>query len=159
MTEHHNFRHGHRAARSPEYRAWQSMLGRCYCKTAGAYPRYGARGVTVVDAWRGRGGFEQFLAHIGPKPSPRHSLDRIDRTQPYGPGNVRWATGREQNINRDIARTLTLGGVTKPVDVWAAEKGLEYATVMRRIYAGHPPEVCLSTTPLPKPGRPRRRAA
>lgn len=156
---HHNFRHGHRGTGShgsPEYRAWQSMIGRCHCPTSGAFPKYGARGVRVADEWRGRGGFEAFIAHIGSKPTPRHTVDRIDRSKPYGPGNVRWATPHEQNINRSVTRTLTLGGVTKTVDEWAREKGLPYATVMRRVYAGHPPDVCLSLTPLPKPGRPRR---
>jgi hypothetical protein len=144
-TRDSRLRHGHRrTTASPEYMAWQCMLWRCYCPTNGAFHAYGAKGITVSDEWRGRGGFERFLAHIGTKPSPRHSIDRVDNTRGYEPGNVRWATGREQNLNRAVARTITVGGVTRPVIEWSELLGIEYATIMRRVYRGCSPERCLS---------------
>ncbi len=56
------------------------------------------RGITVCDEWRED--FNAFLAHIGRRPSPSHSLDRINNDGNYEPGNVRWATKREQGLNR-----------------------------------------------------------
>jgi hypothetical protein len=59
---------------------------------------YGARGVIVCDRWRDS--FENFLADVGFKPLPNLSLDRIDNSGNYEPGNVRWATQKEQINNR-----------------------------------------------------------
>lgn len=162
-VKHFNETHGHRKQGpngSAEYRAWQSMIWRCHCSTNGAFHHYGARGVTVCDEWRGRGGFERFLAHIGPKPSARHSVDRIDNAGGYLPGNVRWATPIEQNANRTITRTLTLDGVTRTVSAWSRELGLEYATVMRRVALGKSAGECLAppTVVSPMKGKHRRAA-
>lgn len=81
---------------SPEYRAWQGMLSRV-SPTAKSRHYYFERGISVCERW---GSFENFLADMGRKPSPRHSLDRIDNAGNYGPGNCRWATPAQQNSNR-----------------------------------------------------------
>jgi hypothetical protein len=88
-----------------EYHAWQSMMNRCYNPKHRAYPRYGGRGIRVCDPWRGVGGFEQFLADMGPRPPGRHgrrsmyTLDRIDVNGMYEPSNCRWATWSVQACN------------------------------------------------------------
>jgi hypothetical protein len=146
LTDHPNVTHGHRRSEghgSQEYLAWQGMIWRCHCPTNGSYQAYGAKGIVVAKEWRGRGGFERFLAHVGSKPSLKHTLDRRDGTRGYEPGNVRWATPYEQNINRDVTRTLTIGDVTKPVIEWARERDLEYATVLARLDRGWAPERCI----------------
>lgn len=81
-----------------EYQAWLSMRSRCLCKTNSAYKNYGGRGITVCDEWKAD--FLAFLNHIGPKPSPDLSLDRIDNNDGYRPGNVRWADRSTQSRNR-----------------------------------------------------------
>jgi len=83
---------------SPEYQAWRSMLGRCLQKRRGSYPNYGGRGITVCDEWKLS--FEAFISHIGPRPSPGHSVDRINNDGNYEPSNVRWATRSQQQQNR-----------------------------------------------------------
>ncbi len=60
--------------------------------------KYGAKGTRVCDEWRAA--YEPFLAHVGRKPTPTHSLDRIDPWGHYEPGNVRWATPTEQASNQ-----------------------------------------------------------
>ena len=84
---------------TPEYRAWVNMITRCHNPNATRYKDWGGRGITVCEEWRNN--YEAFLAHIGRKPSPRHSIDRFpNNSGNYEPGNVRWATPREQNLNQ-----------------------------------------------------------
>lgn len=54
----------------------------------------------MCQRWLGESGFENFLADMGERPSPKHSIDRIDNDRGYEPGNCRWATRTEQNTNK-----------------------------------------------------------
>jgi len=92
-------RHGEhtRTRRTPEYTAWQNMRARCLRPSHPSFSRYGGRGITVDPAWDS---FERFLADVGRRPAPDLSLDRIDNSGNYEPGNVRWATAKQQATNR-----------------------------------------------------------
>jgi hypothetical protein len=114
-----------------EYNAWWQMKSRCYNKNAGAYKRYGGRGISVCDRWIHS--YESFLADMGRKPSPIHSIDRIDNNGNYEPTNCRWATPVEQSANTRRNIMLSYNGVTKPLGAFAREYGLNYATLAHRI--------------------------
>jgi len=68
------FRHGHssRISCTPEYRSWAALRARCKYLKVNSYDRYGGRGITVRKPWEK---FENFPADMGPKPSPKHSID------------------------------------------------------------------------------------
>ncbi len=88
--------------RGGHYKRWQSMRERCNNPNADSYPRYGGRGISVAPEWDKAGGYEPFLSFLetlGPKPEG-HTLDRIDNDGNYEPGNLRWASGKEQQANR-----------------------------------------------------------
>jgi hypothetical protein len=87
----------------PEYKAWHGMLMRCYWKQGPRFKDWGGRGITVCDRWRfGENGvhpFECFIADVGRRPSPGHSIDRIDNDGNYYSDNVRWTTRSQQQRN------------------------------------------------------------
>lgn len=91
-------RHG--MSGSPECHAWAALVQRCTNPKNHGFVYYGARGITVAPEWLGPGAFERFFANVGQRPSPKHSLDRIDNSKDYQPGNVRWAAARQQVRNR-----------------------------------------------------------
>ena len=81
-----------------EYKAWLSMRRRCSDPNRHNAHRYLGRGITVCKEWQDD--LHAFLAHVGPAPSPQHSLGRIDNDRGYEPGNVRWESASQQARNR-----------------------------------------------------------
>ena len=104
----------HGLSKSRAYAVWKSMKKRCTAPTSDSYRNYGARGITVCDRWAGR--FLDFLEDMG-HPPPGMSIDRIDNSRGYEPGNCRWATRAEQACNRRANRVAWLPGVDQPMSV------------------------------------------
>lgn len=89
-------RHG--MSKTPEYQAWLNMRCRCYNEKDKKYKYYGGRGIIVCQEWLGC--FMAFFSYVGFRPSPEYSIDRIDPSGNYEPGNVRWATREVQAANK-----------------------------------------------------------
>jgi len=87
----------HGLSSHPLYGTWGNMRSRCLCRTHPSYPDYGGRGITICERWND---FPLFLTDMGNRPTPRHTLDRIDNNQGYNPSNCRWATAQQQQRNR-----------------------------------------------------------
>lgn len=115
---------------TPEKSRWRAMKARCFNPNNRKYPRYGARGITVCERWLV---FENFLADMGPRPSPRHSIDRINNDGNYEPSNCRWATMPEQMRNSIAARWVTFNGETLTVTDWAQRLGITQGSMSRRL--------------------------
>ena len=94
-------RHGLRY--NPHYNRWFDMNNRCYNPNNAHFKDYGGRGITVIPEWRKDAGPEAFCAwmdaNLGSCPEGS-TLDRIDNSKGYEPGNLRWATSKQQNNNR-----------------------------------------------------------
>jgi hypothetical protein len=135
-------RHG--MHRSSEYHIWSSMIQRCHNKNNDNYPDYGEFGVVVCERWRES--FSNFYEDVGPRPSPGHSIDRYPNSNGnYEPGNVRWATAKEQLRNRGrYCRFFTIGGVKRCLSEWCEIYGLNRSCVWKRLKLGWPIERALT---------------
>lgn len=110
--------------------SWRAMRERCTNPNHEHWDRYGGRGIRVHDPWNA---YETFLRDMGYKPSPLHQLDRIDNNGNYEPGNVRWATRKENGRNRDSNRLLYFRGQLLPLVVWSEQLNLNADTIRTRL--------------------------
>lgn len=121
----------HGMTKSPEYKAWQSMKDRCYNAECENFKNYGARGILVWADWITS--FKTFYKDLGPRPSPEHSLDRIDVNGHYEPKNCRWATREEQSNNKRLNRFYIVEGVKLTVPQISRRYGIPVATLSSRL--------------------------
>jgi hypothetical protein len=130
--------HGHASTgnNSPTYRTWRSMRKRCLDKAHLHYDRYGGAGVTICERWDS---FENFLADMGERPEGK-TLDRYPvKDGNYEPGNCRWATKREQALNRKSTVWIEIDGQRKCIKEWAAIYGINKQVVGTRLRLGWEP--------------------
>lgn len=120
---------------SAEYRTWKGIVQRCTNPINPAYVWYGGRGIRVCKKWRS---FAGFYADMGDRPSPKHSIDRINVNGHYAPSNCRWATASVQSHNRRNTITVRYRGKKmKLSDAMALAKcGVTRQTVIARISDG-----------------------
>lgn len=143
----------HGESKTLRYRAWATMLNRCLNVNDKSYPNYGGRGITVCERWRK---YEAFAADMGPRPSPAHSIERINNDGPYAPDNCRWATGREQQRNKRTSRFLKIQGEILTMAEWAERVGMNYFTLRGRLRNGWTPEDAIAAPVRPMVQRRRK---
>lgn len=113
-----------------ERRKWAVMWYRCVNPKSERYARYGGRGIRVADRWKS---FDAFLEDMGPLPSSKHEIDRIDNDGNYEPGNCRWVTKLEQQSHTSRSIQLTFRDETFCLSEWARRVGLSCSAVYQRI--------------------------
>lgn len=116
----------HGMSKTPEHRTWSGIKTRCYNPNVKNFDRYGGRGIKVCDRWKD---FANFFEDMGPKPSPKHSIERIDSNGDYEPGNCRWATITEQASNKRNNVMLELNGEMVTGAEFARRTGFARCTV------------------------------
>jgi len=133
-------KHGECQLSTTEYGIWRGIKGRCL---GTANPRYS--GMEIHPEWLES--YEAFLASVGRRPTSNHSIDRIDNERGYVPGNVRWATRKEQCRNRRSNRSLTIDGRTLSLAEWSEINNLPMQAVWERLRRGLTPKDAV-TKPL-----------
>lgn len=121
----------HGMSATKEYRAWLGIKTRCYNSKDPNYKQWGGRGIKMYEKWLND--FESFLSYVGNAPSKFHSLDRYPNNNgDYEPGNVRWATMKQQNVNKRSNRYITYKGETKTIMEWSKISNLPYSVIQKR---------------------------
>lgn len=139
----------------PEWRNWSHMWRRCVDPKNDSFARYGGAGIAVHDSWKD---FAQFYADMGQRPTPRHTLDRYpNNAGNYEPGNVRWATPDEQNLNKKNAVFVEYEGKQQRLHALAQRFGINLNNLRGRLRSGWPLEEALST-PIDKHAKKQRRS-
>jgi len=119
---------------TPTYGSWNSMVKRTTDPKQRDFRYWGGRGISVCERWLNS--FEAFFSDMGERPDGC-SLDRIDNSKGYEPGNCRWATAIEQSRNTRKNRILTIDGVSRCLAEWAEHpKASKYTTIQSRLLLG-----------------------
>ncbi len=127
---------------SSEYQSWHAMKARCLRVKHPHYNSYGGRGITVCGKWIKS--FDAFLADLGPRPTPSHTLERIDSNKGYEPSNCRWATRTEQAHNRRDNHRYSHNGESLTLREWARKMGTTHGTLGLRLKRGWPEHLVFS---------------
>jgi hypothetical protein len=111
--------HGHTVGhtQSTEYRTWIAVLHRTSHPNQVGYPNYGGRGISICPEWKDS--FTRFLADMGLKPTPQHTIERVDVDGNYTPANCKWATRIEQAANKRTSVLIEGLGSRKVLAEWA----------------------------------------
>lgn len=134
--------HGYasRTGAAPEYTAYMAMKTRCLNPNSTRFDYWGGRGVKICQRWLDS--FENFLEDMGPKPSPFHTLDRLDSSKDYEPGNCQWLE-KDNHARKSLKdqherqrRYIVYNGERRTTKDWAERQGLTISTLDQRVRAG-----------------------
>lgn len=120
--------------RAKEYGVWVSIKVRIYNPRSKYYDKYGGRGISMCPQWRES--FTSFLRDMGPRPSDRHSIERVDVNGDYCPSNCVWALPVTQQNNRRNNTRVLFRGETKNLGQWARHFGIKPSTLCQRLKHG-----------------------
>lgn len=128
----------HGLTSTPEYRTWDHIKTRCLNPNFNDYHNYGGRGITICDRWLNS--FENFLADMGERPTPKHSIERNDTNGNYEPSNCSWATHKEQCNNQRRTIKISYNGKIQSLKNWSRELCISYDRIRKRYKANLTPE-------------------
>ena len=136
VSESNRARAKHGEHKHPDYLRWRSIKNRCFVSGATAFHRYGGRGITMHPDWiDDYSAFADYIRSLPNYGEKGVTLDRIDNDGNYEPGNLRWATKKQQALNRANNIYVEILGVKRTLSQWAEFSGLRQ-TLITRYYDG-----------------------
>ncbi len=139
----------HGGCQRPEYKIWLGIKCRCECPTATGYVRYGGRGISVCDEWTTS--FKTFYQDMGPRPTPKHTLERIDNDKGYSKSNCCWAMRTSQMRNMSRNHLIQYKGEMLCLQELAERLGMNKTTLRKRLKRGWSIERASETRPRHQP--------
>lgn len=142
-----NLKHGKTNNRRIEksYQTWEYIKRRCYNPADIDYPYYGAKGIVMWEGWvNNPADFCEYVETLERYNEKGTTIDRIDYTKNYEPGNIRWLSLAEQQRNKSSNRRITVNGETHILQEWANITGLSYGVISYRLKHGWTPEEAIS---------------
>lgn len=121
-------KHGH--SNDSTYKSWQAMKNRCTNSFTPDYKYYGGRGIKLDNSWYN---FQNFIKDMGEKPTPQHTIERIDNNKGYNKQNCKWATRLEQAQNTSFNRKFIFNGENLTMSEIARRTNIPYDTLRFRI--------------------------
>lgn len=137
-----------------EYGIWLRMRQRCTNPADTSYARYGGRGIRVCRSWDES--FDEFYRDMGSRPSPEHSLERVNNDGDYAPDNCCWILLGEQARNKRSTRILRCGDIIGSAVAWSEVFGVSSSTLCYRISRGWSVYDALTRAVAHRSGRPRK---
>ena len=119
---------------TPLHITWKGIIRRCHSPKCDGFPNYGGRGIYVCERWRRS--FEAFAEDMGERPSPNHSIGRIDNAGPYSNENCRWETYIEQANNKRSSRFIEALGKKQTLIQWSRELSVPRERIATRLNLG-----------------------
>lgn len=132
----------HGMKKSSEWSIWSGIKKRCYNKKSKSYKHYGGRGICMCDDWKNS--FENFYNDMGPRPSKKHSINRINNDKNYNKENCKWATQKEQCNNKRGNRLFEYNGEKFTASQWSEKIGISKDLIYGRFKRGWPIEHILT---------------
>lgn len=130
----------HGMSKSRFYGIWNDMMMRCYNPNRERFSRYGGRGIIVCKRWRT---FNNFFLDMFPSYKVGLSLERRKVNRNYCKSNCCWIPKHKQCLNRENTIRLTIDGIVKSVQEWAAISGINDRTIYLRKSNGWPDKDCV----------------
>ena len=143
-----NIKKTHGKTGTSEYNIWKTIKQRTLNSSNDNFYLYGGRGIGLSKEWEDS--FETFLLDMGPRPTPKHSIERRDNEKGYSKENCYWATPVEQARNRRNNRYIEYKNFRKTLTTWCEELGLSYSLILKRLNLGWTFEESINT-PLQEP--------
>jgi len=134
----------HGKSKTSEYRIYRGMWERCYNPNNANYPYYGGRGIVIDERWHS---FDNFYNDMGQRPTPLHTVERLDNDKPYSRDNCVWATRKEQANNQRSNTILEFNGERHNIAEWAEITKISARNISNRLRYGWSVEAAL-TTPI-----------
>ena len=120
----------HGLKKHPLYNLWVGIRARCNNQKHKSYKNYGGRGIKICERWNN---FESFISDMGDRPSPEHSIDRINNNGDYCPENCKWSTQKEQGRNMRKNVIINYNGKDYCISALAEHLGLKVGTLRYRL--------------------------
>ena len=124
----------HGMSRSREYRIWRNLRRRCNDPAHKSHENY--KDIPVCKEWDNPSGFVPFIEHMGPCPHPKYTIERLDNSKGYEPGNCAWKPMIVNMRNRRNTSKVEFRGKVMAMEDFADLSGISSKNIRYHLKKG-----------------------